>query len=283
VRRFKDLPAAQIGLLGEKFVGRLLRSKPGVGVIATLKFTGENDNEAPSLEFDDKKITLADYDVSMRGRTFSVEAKTYGAPAPNREHGCDVHGVPVRKFDQYCAQEIERGIPVYLGVLEVDSGVFLISDEPISKIAPRYACGCRGCKGGQTCDLKLRWGNDYPQWYFRRDSFHEWARLEGEDLTRLQREHGRVSHAIRKHRDNEVFNAYPQHGEPWVWACLGCNATWISDRRHSCESKRQLVEYWTRRLRSVVADIDAVVARPVMRSELVQWMGPKWLPEADFR
>ena len=279
---FKDLPAAQIGLLGEKFVGRLLRSKPGVGVIATLKFSGENDNEAPSLEFDDRRITLADYDVSMKGRTFSLEAKTYKAPAPNREHRCLVHGVPVRKFNEYCKQEAERGIPVYLGVLEVDSGIFLVSDEPISRIAPKYSCGCDGCKSAGTCDFRLRWGSDYPQWYFRRDSFHEWARLDGEDLSRLQREHGRVSHAIRKHVDNG--QAPKAMSVPWTWACLPCNVTGDGDSsRHRCEDIQSWRRaFWIQKLRwamSSVEEIARIVDQPIDRTHLAELLGSQWLPK----
>lgn len=282
MKRFKDLPAAQIGLYGEKIVGQLLRAA-GAGVIATLKYSGENDNEAPALEFEDKRITIADFDVSMKGRTFSLEAKTYKEPAWNKDHRCKVHGVPVRKVREYCAQEVERGIPVHLGVLEVDSGCFLVSNDPISKISPRYSCGCEACKIGETCEYKLRWGNDYPQVYFRRDSFREWSRLEGDALAKLQREHNRVGHAIRKHRDGESFNPYPRHGKPWTWACLGCNETWLADRRHACSPQKPLVDYWTRRLRNVVADVERVIARPVMRTELTAWLGSGWSPEADFR
>jgi hypothetical protein len=278
--RFRDLPAAQIGRLGEQYIGQLLRAG-GAGVIATLKFSGENDNEAPALEFSDKRITIADFDVSMKGRTFSLEAKTYKKPAENKEHRCLVHGVPVRKVNEYCEQERERGIPVHLGVLEVDSGSFLVSDDPISKINPRYPCGCDNCKSSQTCEYKLRWGNDYPQWYFRRDSFREWSKLDGDALAKLQAKHGQVSHAIRKHVRNES-PPKAQLVPPWTWACLLCNETGVSNSTaHRCRDPKDFLRaYWTRRLAYAGQDASAI-DRPIERAQLSAWFGPKWSPEGN--
>lgn len=293
--KFKDLPAAQFGRYGEKIFARMLRNL-GAGVIATFKFSGENDNEAPAIELHDKRITLADLDVSMRGRTFSVEVKTYKEPQTNRHHRCLVHGVPVRLFDEYVASEAERGIPVHLGILEVSSGALLVSEESISKIGPRYACDCHnGCESVRPgeCEFRKKWGNSYPQWYFRRDSFCEWARLEGEDLKKLQDAHERVSHALKKRRNDEAapVDVFPKNGSAWNWACLSCNSTWLFDQRHVCTPERQLVEFWHRRLKLAALDdksslhaqdLSAVISRPIARTELQSWLGSSWSPEGDF-
>lgn len=216
--KFRDLPAAQFGRYGETIAARLLRNL-GAGVIATFKFSGENDNEAPAIELSEKRIVLPDLDVSMRGRTLSVEIKTYAAPQRNRTHFCLVHGISTRLFDEYVASEAERGIPVHLGVLEVDSGSLLVSEEPISKITPRYSCQCDGnCESARLadCSFRKRWGNSYPQWYFRRDTLREWHRLEGQELKKLQAEHSKVSHAIKKHVERKPAPAplFPEPAAP---------------------------------------------------------------------
>lgn len=285
---FRDLPAATIGRLGEQLVQRLLRSL-GAGVIASFKFSGENDNEAPAIEFHDRRVVLPDFDVSMRGRRFWLELKTYKEPQYNRAHRCMVHGVPTRLVTQYEADEKETGTPVYLGVLEVDSGSLLVSDAPISQVQPRYTCLC-GCENAEEeCDYRRKWGTSYPQWYFRRDSLREWSRLEGEALIRLQREHGRVSHALRRHRDNEPA---PKQvlSPPWTWACLACNETGTGDSSsHRCKERKQYaVDYWTRRLRYAMQDktdddVAALVTRPIERTQLASWLGAQWLPSGDSK
>jgi hypothetical protein len=291
VTKFRDLPAAKFGRYGEQIVGRLLR-KAGAGVIATFKFSGENDNEAPALEFDDRRTVLADFDVSLKGRTFSVEAKTYKGAAMNSVHKCLVHGIPVRLFDEYCATEKARGIPVYLGVLEVDTGAFLVSNEPVSAITPRWTCQCSTCVEGRgaTCEFKLRWGNSYPQYYFRRDSFTEWNQLDGVELKKLQDAHGKISHALRKHVANEpAVKPAVAEKSPWTWTCLPCNVVGTGDKaKHRCTDVQDWrVAYWTRRLRfalrtSTAEQVSEIVAKPIERIQLVEWLGPSWAPSGDI-
>lgn len=284
--KFRDLPSAQFGRYGETIAARLLRNL-GAGVIATFKFSGENDNEAPAIELSNKRIVLADLDVSMRGRTLSIEIKTYKEPQWNRAHRCLVHGIPLRLVDEYINAERERGIPIHIGVLEVDSGSLLVSDDPISKIAPKYACLC-GCDNDVAkCDYRRKWGNSHPQWYLRRDTFREWHKLVGDDLKKLQAEHERVAHVMKRHGSGLDLPPKPLFiAPPWTHACLPCNWTGTDPSKHVCKTLDYALAYWTRRLTwafhgDAVRAKEALVA-PIERSELAGWLGSSWLPTGDI-
>lgn len=69
----------------------------------------------------------------------------------------------------------------------------------------------------------------------------------------------------------------------WTWACLPCNATWVSgDVVHVCahtEDYRR--QFWVRRLRfawpeATYDQVSALVDRPVARFELELLLGPGW-------
>lgn len=289
--KFRDLPSAKLGRIGEQMVDRLLRAA-GAGVIASFKFSGENDNEAPAIEFQDERITLPDFDVFMAGKHTRIELKTYKEPQWNRAHRCLVHGIPTRLYEQYVEGERRTGVPAHLGILEVSSGSLLVSDEPISKIEPKYTCLC-GCESvTEECDYRKKWGTGYPQWYFRRDRFTEWARLTGDDLARLQREHERVSHALRRHgdkRESAPRGALMQK-PAWTWACLLCNVTGFGDAStHRCgEQPSYRRDYWMRRITSALKSHDAteagaILSAPTPRALLESLLGPTWKPEADVR
>ncbi|MGE0206102.1 MAG: hypothetical protein AB7E70_19670 [Hyphomicrobiaceae bacterium] len=287
--KFRDLPAAQFGRYGETIVSKLLRNL-GAGVIATFKFSGENDNEAPSIEFHEKRITLADLDVSMRGKTFSLEVKTYAAPEMNRTYGSLVHGIPVRLFDEYVSQENERGIPVHLGILEVSSGELLVSREPISSLVPRYPCLC-GCRSADVSACKIRKDrrdNRYPQWYFRHDSFAKWHQLDAKELEQLQREHSKVAPTLTTsahHRPKQyIFDDKPA----WTWCCLACNATGIGEQSkpaHRCAPVEYMQSVWIKKLKFTFPTLSReqliqIVNKPVDRQQLIEWWGWQW---ADWK
>lgn len=187
--RFSDLPAAVIGGLGERLAASALR-RDGAGVIASFKFSGEHGDEAPALEMHGERATLPDLDVSKMGRRFWLEIKTYAKPVWNQVHGCLVHGIPKRLFDHYTRVERETGSAVFLGVLQLSDGLFVVSDRPISQTTQRYACSCSGCKADARC--KAGPPAMYPQLYFRRDAFTAWFKIEGDAITQLRTEHTRL-------------------------------------------------------------------------------------------
>jgi hypothetical protein len=282
--RFLDLPAAKIGRLGETLAAELLASA-GAGVIATFR---NSEDAAPVIEKSGRRIVLPDLDVSIAGRTFSVEIKTYQKPAKNRSHGCMVHGVPVRSFDQYVSCEVERGIPVHLGVLEVDSGKLLLGRDPISRMSPRYPCQCSAdCDSVRphACEFRARWGNSYPQWYFRRDSMEEVLSLTGSSLANLQDQHRRFSPAIKRKAAEPTADHPAPVGIVWDWICLRCDATGRGHAdAHACPPGRAHVgDFWVTRLQLVSHgrtrdQIRDAISRPWPRAEMVRLLGDRWRP-----
>jgi hypothetical protein len=206
MRRFEDLPAAIIGRLGEDLASFGLR-KQGAGVIASFKFTGEG--EAPAIEYFDKRTVIPDLDVAKDGSRFWLEVKTYKEPVTNRRFKCDVHGIPVTKFDEYVRVERQHGTPVYLGILQLCDGLFIVSERPLSRM-PKLPCLC-GCDGDVfSCKERLKRGSMYPEWYFRRDQFDAWFRLDGDGFKQLQAAHEKVAHILRRHSGALRFKAPTQ-------------------------------------------------------------------------
>lgn len=72
---------------------------------------------------------------------------------------------------------------------------------------------------------------------------------------------------------------------PWTWACLPCNTTGTGpSNAHRCpagdHSWRR--EFWRQRLRFArveISEVNAMLAEPVARAELVRIFGERWLPE----
>lgn len=191
VMRFRDLPTATIGRVGEQLFAKKLRHE-GDGVIASFMFSGAGDDSAPALEFHDGRIAIPDLDVARRGRRFWLEIKAYKKAIWNRTLGTLVHGIPVRLYDGYLKVERETGSPVFLGIVEIETGLMIVSDVPISQLR-RYPCLC-GCDSvAERCKVRrARGGSQYPQWYFRRDAFTAWFKLNGAELEHLSSEHARL-------------------------------------------------------------------------------------------
>jgi len=289
--RFRDLPAAIFGRFGEKLVARALRDV-NVGVIASFKFSGENDNEAPALEFHDKRIVIPDFDAVKDRRRFWLELKTYKEPQWNRSHRCLVHGISARHYDEYVSIERNSGTPAYLGVLEVVSGSLIVGNAPMSE-STKYPCLC-GCENNSAaCELRAKWGSSYPQWYFRRDQFTEWLKLGKDEHTRLQSEHEKISHVLRRHgskRETAKPGVFSVRVDPWTWTCLPCDVVGTGDpSAHKCKNPQEWRSgFWVQRLRwafptSTIEQLRELVTRPIERAQLTKWLGSSWLPAGDLR
>jgi hypothetical protein len=130
------------GNLGEVVVSDFLKSS-GAGVIASYDYSGA-DNKAPRLMFKSKGLVLPDLDVCKEGTRFWLEVKTYHGPAHNRKHNTLVHGITRRLFDQYAEVSTQTGTPVFVAIVELDSGALLVAD--LKKLSPLWPCQCGGCK-----------------------------------------------------------------------------------------------------------------------------------------
>ncbi len=293
--KFRELPATIVGQLGEQIVAREYR-RDGWGVIASYKFSGANDNEAPAIEIEEggREIT-PDLDVSKGGKRIWIEVKTHAIAKRNdnlsREQGRDVHvhGVPVRLFNNYLAVEGRSGNPVFLAIVQLDTREILVSPRPISQMF-KVGCMCGGCRAKRACTAGP--AGRYPQWYWDKDEFEVLGHVDERTFKVLDEKHRafKRSHTIRRHVDNEpaprdrLTTAKP----PWTWACLVCNGTGTDDGEgHRCQSSNAIAEcsrtYWRYRLRWVLPnatdeEIAALVAKPIARTRIAELLGPSWLP-----
>jgi hypothetical protein len=198
--KFRELPTAIIGRLGELAAAREFR-RDGAGVIASFKYSGENDNEAPALELEDCREILPDLDVCKRGQRCWIEIKTYSHAEYNRTYRCTVHGISTRHYDNYVAVEERTGSAVYLAINELDTGLLIVTNRPLSQMQ-KYPCLC-GCKSQPAlCRVRRSKGNNYPQWYFDRDTFTARYRFDDKTIQHLRGERDRLlkpSHVLQRH------------------------------------------------------------------------------------
>lgn len=209
---------AIIGRLGELAAAATMRAD-GASIIALCRI---DDGGAPMLESGDvrsDRSVLPDLQVfnlrAAPGAMF-VEIKTYAEPGHNKSGGFLTHGIPVRLFDHYVANENKTKIPVYLAINEIDSGELRISGLPLSQLW-KDPCLCRGCQSGEG-HIPGKNGIREPQWYFDRDDFSIVYRHSNKTTERLQREHRRLigGHTQRRHVNNEHVTSS---------ACLHCGRT----------------------------------------------------------
>lgn len=185
--KFREYPSTVVGQLGEKIVAREYR-RDGWGVIASFKFSGENDNEAPAIEIDDGEREITpDLDVSKGGKRVWIEVKTHAIAAQNRKLGVGTHGVPVRLYDNYVAVEKRSGNPVFLAVVQLDTKEILVSRLPLSQMMNhRCQCGCES-RGIKPCSAGPP--GRYPQWYFRKDDFELLGHVDNKAFKILDEKH----------------------------------------------------------------------------------------------
>ena len=203
-KAFDHLPAAIVGKLGEIAAAEIMRSD-GASTISLCRI---DDGGAPMLERGDVRRDhriLPDLQVFnwRRGGACFIEVKTYERTVRNRRKGVWVHGIPVRQFDHYISNEQLTGLPVYLGVNEIDTGELRISDVPLSKL-DRIECTCRGgCDSVHAAKhVPPPTGIKEMQWYFDREDLSIVYEHSKRTIDRLRDEHAkkiRRGHVFRRH------------------------------------------------------------------------------------
>jgi hypothetical protein len=152
--------ALELGNMGERLVVALLQSR-GCGVIPSYDFSGKHGEKAPRLTFKGFGLVIPDLDVCKTGTRKWLEVKTYRGPADNRRYKTKVHGIPKRLADDYAAVEAQTATPIYIAVLELDSGELLVARQSILTIWP---CQCRGCAGAAGwCGAPIKRGVYWPR------------------------------------------------------------------------------------------------------------------------
>lgn len=193
--RFMDLPAAQFGRLGEIAAMRAFQ-RSGYSAMALFK---SSEDSAPVLESSESKIITPDLALYKGGSGFAVEIKTHSIAPYNEQLKSNVHGVHVRKFNEYAEFSSTTGMAVYLGIVELSSGCLLLSSRPMHDL-PKWPCQCGGCRR-RLGQCRNRGGK--PEWYFKRASFDVHIRLDDRTITDLRVAAERTLRADERSRTTE--------------------------------------------------------------------------------
>lgn len=109
---------------GEHIVADMLRDN-GFYVIPSYDYSGEDGDKAPKLQGPLRSFVIPDLDVAAHGRRRWAEVKTKATPTEHRITKRVEHGIPLRHFRHYEDVAAITGNPVWLFVLEEDSGLVL--------------------------------------------------------------------------------------------------------------------------------------------------------------
>lgn len=141
------------GRTGEAIVTRWLQGQ-GFGVIPSYDFTGSDGDVAPKLKFLSRSLVVPDLDVCRSGRRCWVEVKNYYHAAFNRSKQIHVHGIKARHHRDYLRVQAATGDPVYLAIVERDTGAILVGRLDA---LPWFPCQCRPCKLGlRDCNAPVK-------------------------------------------------------------------------------------------------------------------------------
>lgn len=144
-----------LGHVGEQLVAQYIQ-RHGCGIVPSYDYSGKHGDKAPRLMFENSGLVLPDLDVCKRGRQrFWAEVKSYWNAYPNRTLGKDVHGITGRLYRHYLEVEHVSGCPVFVFVLEVETGALLLVRLSAVQVHP---CMCRACKDGQQCIARIHSG-----------------------------------------------------------------------------------------------------------------------------
>jgi len=133
------------GREGEAIVTRWLQER-GYGVIPSYDFTGSDGDVAPKLKFLTRSLIVPDLDVCRGGNRVWVEVKHYSHAAFNNSKQIDVHGLKAAHYRQYLQVQKATGCPVFLAIVERNTGAILIGRLDA---LPWFPCQCRPCQLGQ--------------------------------------------------------------------------------------------------------------------------------------
>lgn len=269
----------------------------GYRVLPTTEFSGSG---APMLEAENENESLVMPDLQAfrdgNGAWFEVKWKTEGTWSD--KHKRVETGIGLRHYEHYCRIEQETKTPVVI--------VFVHETErevrcgTLAQLADAFSHDYRG-------DKMSRGGMRFWIW----DRIPLWMPLVELSVAIAAQRCGAklVQPAISPPINNELVrlsHAYARHGstrghaprdvlgtpkrEPWSWTCLPCNVVGTGDKaKHVCsDAQTWRRDYWTRRLRFVLKtptteQVAAIVANPIERIQLVQWLGESWAPTGDIR
>jgi hypothetical protein len=122
--KFRESPEFQRGRSGEQAVAAFLRRR-GWYIIPSYDYSGEDGDKAPKLEGLHIGHPVPDLDAAQSGKRFWVEVKTKGGATFNRKRNRLEHGICVRHYRAYLEVQRITGAPVFLAIVEEDTGITL--------------------------------------------------------------------------------------------------------------------------------------------------------------
>jgi hypothetical protein len=121
---FKDSPEYKKGASGEQLVARELMARMWY-ILPSYDYSGRENNKAPRLEGLKGRYVLPDLLAFRDALARWWEVKVKASATYTRIKKRLEHGIPRRHYDDYLAVERITGIPVYLFVIEEDTGTML--------------------------------------------------------------------------------------------------------------------------------------------------------------
>lgn len=122
--RLADTPQYKQGAIGQRLVSLLLQGR-GYYVIPSYDYTGTDGDKAPRMQAYRDSYVVPDLDVARGGQRAWIEVKTKTIPVFFRATQQERHGIEQRLWRDYEAVQRETGDPVFLFVIEQNSGTIL--------------------------------------------------------------------------------------------------------------------------------------------------------------
>ena len=150
---FRDRPEFIRGRRGEQTVAEHLKGH-GWYVVPSYDFSGDDGEKAPKLIGLSDGFAIPDLDVSRAGRRAWCEVKTKASATLHRASGRLEHGISTRLLRAYLRVQEITGCPVFLVVIEEDTGAMIRGRLDVLMEHVRYYTGEQMGRGGMAFFLR---------------------------------------------------------------------------------------------------------------------------------
>jgi len=144
----RKTPEFEKGRAGEQIVSQLLQES-GWYIVPSYDYCGEDD-KSPRMKGENGFFVIPDLDASRQGKRLWFEVKTKSSATWTHKTQRHEHGIPLRHYRDYLRVQAESGTPVWLVVVEQDTGKTLTQSlDELSKQVRIYQ-GPKMSRGGMA-------------------------------------------------------------------------------------------------------------------------------------